>query len=743
MQRLSGSLKNIIIIITLALSVTVTGGALLCNNSFNQHNGFLINELGWTGVIIFIGAFFIFGVLFYFFKKLKTFSPKQLNICAAVLFFILITGEALCIMLFNSVPKTDSYTTLDEAVAIKDGIDRHLDDSLEYFEGYSNNNLFVLLYAAYFKAVSVFGLKNYYLAGFMLNALIILISYFLVFLTVKKLFGLKRSVMVLTLCVLNPVYCLLIQWIYTCTTSLLPMTLIIYLGVCIYKESRRLRLVIYGTIAGFVSVIGYFIRPTVVFPIFAFAVCAVLFVRKSDKNLKQKFIKAACAGLSFLVVFSCTYLATSSIIDSYVKDSSKNLPLTHWLMMGLKGNGSFNDDDYQFTKSFDNTEEMEKANIAEIKSRVSEMGVWGVLNQGLIKLLYTWSDGTYMFYRRISVDSSSSNIYNYICTPKCNAFITYLQSFHFAVMFLVCVSLWSQLKKAKDRLLPFTVMIFGGMIFYIIWEAKPEYSVPFIFILFILAADGFDCCLNAYNKADNTHLVTGLSVSTGVIAAMIIATAAMFIQQYNVYVNTDYKFKDYSVYTGTGINIKNYPGVYEENTVIEQEVYISKPVNTIELSAEKTESESDAEYKISFYDGKNNLLNSKIVSAYDCENEKIKISFDSIEPSERTPFIIKIEPVSSEVKHDSLYFKYILSRGFDRYDGVCTVNGVEQMSDLSIALYNSYLSNYYSIIDYISFMGVTILFELLLGLLVIRDLRSKKAAAKWDIPTQNSKINYN
>ena len=61
MQRLSGSLKNIIIIITLALSVTVTGGALLCNNSFNQHNGFLINELGWTGVIIFIGSFELFS----------------------------------------------------------------------------------------------------------------------------------------------------------------------------------------------------------------------------------------------------------------------------------------------------------------------------------------------------------------------------------------------------------------------------------------------------------------------------------------------------------------------------------------------------------------------------------------------------------------------------------------------------------------------------------------------------------
>ena len=731
MHRLSYSLKNIIIIITLALSVIVTGGALLCNDSFNKHDGFLVNEIGWSGVIVFIGAFFIFGALFFFFKRLKTFSQKQLNICTAVLFFILIAGEVLCITLFNSVPGTDSYTTLDEAVAIKDGFDRYLDDSLGYFEGYSNNNLFVLLNAAYFKAISLFGFKNYYLAGFILNALIILISYF----TVKKLFGSRRAVMVLTLGIANPVYCFLIQWIYTCISSLLPMTLIIYLGACIFKESRKHRLIIYGIITGFVSAIGYFLRPTVVFPIFAFAVCAALFVFKSNKTLKQNFLKAACAGLSFLVVFSCTYFATNSIINSYVKDPSKNLPLTHWLMMGLKGNGSFNDDDYQFTKSFDNTEEMEKANINEIKSRVSEMGTSGVLNQGFNKLLYTWSNGSYKFYRRISVDSSNSSIYNFVCTPKCNAFITYLQSLHFAIMLLVCVSLCSQLKRAKDRLLPFTVMILGGMVFYTIWEAKPEYSIPFIFILLILAADGFDSCLNAYKSASNNHIITGEKISTCVIAIMIIATAAMFVQQYNVYVNTDYKFKDYSIYTGTGISFENYPGIYEENSIIEQEIYISKPINTIELSAEKTKSDSDAEYKISIYDGnKNILLNSKIVSAHDCKSGKIKISFDSIGPSGHTPLSIKIEPVSSEIKQDSIYFKYIVSRGLDRYDGVCTVNGEEQLSDLNINVYNSYSSNYYSKFQYILCMGVTILFELLLGLLVIKDIRSKKSSRQMRHP---------
>lgn len=69
--------------------------------------------------------------------------------------------------------------------------------------------------------------------------------------------------------------------------------------------------------------------------------------------------------------------------------------------------------------------------------------------------------------------------------------IVYCQAFRLATMLLAAVSLLSKHgKRLEDPLFPVVLTVFGGIVFYLLWEAKAEYSIPFIPILLCLSADG-------------------------------------------------------------------------------------------------------------------------------------------------------------------------------------------------------------------------------------------------------------
>ena len=79
---------------------------------------------------------------------------------------------------------------------------------------------------------------------------------------------------------------------------------------------------------------------------------------------------------------------------------SYQMPYTHWLMMGLTGDGGFNLDDVKYTQSFPNIDEKKAANIEVIKQRLSDYGFIGTIKHMTNKSVHnTWGDGTYFIFR--------------------------------------------------------------------------------------------------------------------------------------------------------------------------------------------------------------------------------------------------------------------------------------------------------------------------------------------------------
>lgn len=130
------------------------------------------------------------------------------------------------------------------------------------------------------------------------------------------------------------------------------------------------------------------------------------------------------------------------------------------------------------------------ANLGKIKERLIDYGISGLARHSLRKLAVTWGDGSARYYLRTGENDRVQPL-TLLDSEQTDFMIVYCQAFRLATMLLAAVSLLSKHgKRLEDPLFPVVLTVFGGIVFYLLWEAKAEYSIPFIPILLCLSADG-------------------------------------------------------------------------------------------------------------------------------------------------------------------------------------------------------------------------------------------------------------
>ncbi|MGN0113918.1 MAG: hypothetical protein ACI396_01170, partial [Acutalibacteraceae bacterium] len=670
--------------------------------------------------IIIFAAFLLLGVL-YFRKILEKLSEKGLRICAIMLFAVLALGMVISMIIFRSYPVTDSYITLNESLAIAQGAEKTLDQSIRYFAVYSNNNLFTLIHVPLFKLLAKLGVTDYLLPLTVINAVLVFLSHIFTYFAAKRLFGGKNAVFVLLLCVINPVYYIMIHWIYTATYSLLPMMMIVWLFSLLKGEHRKSRIILYSALIGVVGVFGYLLRPTAIFPIMAVAACvAIWFIGSTREQLKDKFKRCLCASLSFILVFGICFVGAKSAMKPFIKDTSRNLPLVHWIAMSMHGDGSWDPVFYEKMTKRKNAKEMKSTAIEDIKQTVKKDGVIGISARMFYKLINTWSDGSCGYYRRLTKSANNTQIsfYDYICGDKRNFAMLYSQALRLMLFMLAIISMISQFKKRKSLLLPFTVTLLGSMLFYMLWEAKPEYSSPFLLILFIIAADGMDVLFGALSKMPHKSALKTQSAAIASCAVMMIATLSLLLQQYDSHVNQKIIFNAYSVNV-TEENPRECVGIYRNDTEIEQQFYASRPFNRIEFAAKKHNND-DTEYLVSLCDENGNTLQSQTVTAEQINaKSRLPVYFDLEKPNGKQKYILRIGKAQNEAHRDSLAVRYKRTYGIGSIDGECTVNG-ETAPDILMNVTGRYKSSYYSAAIYMLLAAACIAFEVAILILLIK-----------------------
>ena len=722
MNKLSDVLRKLLLLLTIALTSICAIAVLINNHKFNLQDGFLSSNRPLLAVaIIIFAAFLLLGVLL-FRKMIDGLSEKGLRICSIVLFAVLALGMITSIAVFRSYPPTDSDVTLNESLAIAKGAENTVDQSLIYFSIYKNNNLFTLMHVPFFKLMLALGVTDFLLPFTIINALIVYASHIFTYFAAKRLFGGKNAVTVLLICVLNPALYIFIHFIYTNTYSLLPMTIIVWLFSLMKDERRKSRIAIYSAIIGALGVFGYYIRPTSVFPIIAAAVCAIIHLIGSGEQFKNQLKKYACAGLAFVLAFGVCFIGANLAMKPFVKDSSKNLPTIHWIAMSFYGDGGYNAEFRNNMVRQKNTEEMKKYAAETLKDTIKEKGVLGIGKHMVYKLVATWSDGSFAYSNRLTRSSSSSGIYDYIAGEKRNFAMLYSQALRLAMFVLILIALISLIKNRKSAMLLFAVTLLGAMTFYMMWEIKSEYALPFIFILAILSAGGADSAAGFLNKIPQKAYAKTLSATTVTACVMTVISIGLIIQQYDVHVNKTYSFNRYSVNVISSYQ-ENYPKIYENDVTIEQEFYTNKPFNRIEFAAAKL-NDRNAKYSVSLCDGSGNVIQSKTVTANNINKSgRLPVYFDYQIPNGTQRYFLRIGKYSGANEQtaiqDSMAVKHRRSFGFGSIDGECTVNG-ETAPDILMNVTGRYTSSYYSATIYLLISAAIIAFEAAILILLIK-----------------------
>lgn len=410
-------------------------------------------------------------------------SSRKLLIIGGVLALILCFVATYLFM-------PEPYNTFDSAEIYgfvrKASVGAVIDNEV-YFNRHPHNLGIVIFYLSFVRLGVLLGMKNAQILMPIVTslavAITILISAYIAGKAIKRSSGVRVWIVML----ITPAL-LYSAEMYTDSISafFIALELFVMLKIreCRRKKEKALLCVILAAFAG----VGAVIKITSLIPVIAFGIVALLKKGRSSINKKQ-LLRACGVGAICLVCFAGILLGYKNIQKNILPGTKESaLPYTHWVMMGMGGDGIFNSEDLEASLShMPNTTEY---NIDAMKNRLGEMGPLGYIWLLARKVSVTWGDGTYEISRVVGTqprrpDSRLIQVIGvYGRYFKYYRFVTTVFQLSWLIVFLVMAFLTR--KKNNNKVLVLKLALIGIFTFLLIWETNSRYLVNFLPLLIIL-----------------------------------------------------------------------------------------------------------------------------------------------------------------------------------------------------------------------------------------------------------------
>ena len=301
-----------------------------------------------------------------------------------------------------------------------------------YFRKYGNNDLYLMTCIGIYRLCDFLSIQNWPKIFALINMLCVDLGILFTCEIVRCMTDRRTALKAYMLCALNPLNVLLLQWTYTCTFSVPLMMAGIWLAVRMYYRRPALPVCAIGCVAiGCITAIGYYMRPTAVFPVIAL-ILAVGFYKVhlwAEKRKKRDACKTSSCEqegqesrvsrrefktdqtreggrsrrafkadqmqedgrsrrvykiyqkvlllLLTVTVMAGTAFSIRQLNSRYDPDNLTKFPLQHWIMIGIRGTGRVTGEDIHYTEKYETKEEKTAADQAAIKEALRERGAGG------------------------------------------------------------------------------------------------------------------------------------------------------------------------------------------------------------------------------------------------------------------------------------------------------------------------------------------------------------------------------
>lgn len=494
--------------------------------------------------------------------------------------FIAILLLQILYLCFVSRPAatTDAARVMNEALAMLEEQHGQLNMEQTYFQNYPNNHFIVLFFYYFYLMLQKIGIINFWLPTIALNVLCIDAGILVTYFSVKKLLDEKAANYFLWLCMFCPTTYVWLTFAYTNTFSIPFVMLCIYLYLRIKQSERNKKTILLCILFGCCIFLGCMIRFTTVIPVIAIAMYHIICFFKQNCIVQQKdrkiigrgknssFVKLGIVIVTVFLLF-CGYkeVKDQHIVDLYKENQ---FPITHWIMMGTKNYGEYNEKDVAFTNSFLTQKEKKIATTKMIKKRLSKLGLVGSAKLVGKKIAFVWALGA-----DDAIDKGKSAyeypvLYKYFMGNRNGWFIVYLQMFRLVTFLFVCISVWNQIgKKEFQPIYIYMLTLLGAILFFIIWEANCKYNICFQYLCMLLMADGIRV-LSQNLQLEKEHKVCKKKfMISAVILVFIFDLFAWYIGKgIEGERNTDYQYQYFVEGNNTSsiINLDNQPNIVEQ-----------------------------------------------------------------------------------------------------------------------------------------------------------------------------------
>ncbi len=442
----------------------------------------------------------VYGIYHFFMRERIAF--KEINY--QIVFYVVSIVFAV-FMFFVAYSVRVQIFSWDWGKLIRSASEYTLTDKLTdttYFARYPNNQFWYCILTFFFRMVHFIwpetGLNEFYLASIALGCVMTVASILLLHHIAVLIWNEKKAFFV----GLMTWFCMpLWLWAMYAYTDIAGMLLLVVMLYCYTKavlSEPGWKVFCWLCLFGVAASAAFSVKVTVF--ILFIAVFACLLLQK--KSWKKIIAGIVIVAISFGVGHGlCNYVKSSVIPLEESYCDAYEFPLTHWIMMAL-GYGGYQQEDVDFTISFNSYEKKKEANIKEIKKRLKARSFHESFKFfGYDKQVRTWGDATLASCVYLAEGpQESDNILKQFVTLKGSKYwiaLLYMTLYYGLILVGMFLSARFAVKRKSDAkavdmpIFASSITMLGIALFQTIWECNSRYLVVFIPIMILLAADGF------------------------------------------------------------------------------------------------------------------------------------------------------------------------------------------------------------------------------------------------------------
>lgn len=357
-------------------------------------------------------------------------------------------------------------------------------DYYDYYDWFPNNLGGMCVLYVFFRVGRIFT-DDYFLIAAFGNEILILLTFALISLSAKKMWGSPCGILSLAICGCIPPFLFMTDVFYTDSLSMLFPVLLVFMSLKM-EESKGKNIWKWCLYFGIAASIGMLIKFTVFIMVLAIGIS---FLVKRRWNILFKYILSVTAvfALVFFMFHACMYGKHLS----QEKAEVKNTPYYHWIMMGLEGEGGYNPGDYEFTRSFSDPAIRDEALKEEIKDRISEKGLAGMIKMYRIKLVRCFGDGTLGLSDFLDDNPAKDGFLQKVLLYGGSKYSIYQGICNIIFYSLLILAFLGAITSFRQNNMLSLVMSIGGMIVFLMnWETSPRYITNYVPIIILLSVGG-------------------------------------------------------------------------------------------------------------------------------------------------------------------------------------------------------------------------------------------------------------